>query len=391
MTTTTENHRLQLRGETVNFVVNFFEDAAGTVPAIPADITQYPAYEIFDTNNNVVQSGLGTPEVSPGRYKAEFTVPPDAPLSNDIDRWRIEWTMVTTTDRQVDYVEEFDVRDTVITAAETREIKFITLAGKDYRAILRLPEVPYQVTLDIFNAGSNIKLASAISGSGLQEATDEDCIVYHYTFPASKQGTNCFFSLIWGVQNTVTEPQSFHFQSLTAVTPSVLNFITCLRMLLDKLQKRLGTVQAYEDSDLVEYAVRGHELVNTVYPVTFFGFGALPQPLSVFHLLFSAWYGLQAQRLLNVELGFNFSGQTTTLDFDQASGLSDVADSWNSFIQDNLAAAKQGILRAGQPVGTVAGRQYRYNSLHNFTYKIASFPQGSNQILGQLQTLGILF
>ena len=392
-TTTTENHRLYLRGETANFIVNFFEDAAGTVPAIPLDISLYPAYEIFDINNNVVQSGLGSPEVSPGRYKVDFIVPPTAPLSNDLQRWRIEWTLVSTTNRQVDYVEEFDIKDTVITASETREQKFITLAGEDYRALMRLPEVPYQVRLNIFNAASNIKLATAVSGvtNGLQESTDGDSIVYSYVFPASASGLNCFFSLIWGVQNTPTESQSFHYQSLTAVTPSVLNFITCLRMIVDKLQKRLGTVQAYEDSDLVEYSIRGQELVNSVYPTTFYSFGALPQGLTVYHLLFSAWYALQAQRILNVELGFNFSGQTTTLDFDQASGLADVASTWNDFIQENLSAAKQGILRASSPVGTVAGRQYRYNSYNNFIYKIASYPQGANNVIGQLQTLGLLW
>jgi len=393
MTTTTDNHRIFLRGETANFVINFFEDAAGTIPAIPLDVSQYPAYEIFDINNNVVQSGLGTPEVSPGRYKTDFIVPPGAPLSNDLDRWRIEWTMVTTTNRQVDYVEEFDIKDTVITASETREQKFITLSGETYRAMLRLPEVPEQVTLNIYNSVSDIKLASAISGvtNGIQETSDGDSIVYYYNFPASKAGMNCFFSLVWGVQNTLAEPLSFHYQSLTAITPSVLNFITCLRMLLDKMQKRLGTVQAYEDSDLVEYSIRGQELVNSVYPTTFYHLGSMPQQLTVFHLLYSAWYGIQAQRLLNVELGFNFSGQTTTLDFDQSSGLADVASSWNDFLQENLGAAKQGILRASSPVGTVAGRQYRYNSWNNYTYKIASFPQGANNMIGQLQTLGLLF
>lgn len=394
MTTTTELHRIFLRGETANFIVNFFEDAAGTIPAIPLDVSMYPAYEIFDIDNNVVQSGIGTPEVSPGRYKTDFIVPPTAPLSSDLGRWRIEWTMVSTTNRQVDYVEEFDIKDTVITASETREQKFITLAGENYRAMLRLPEVPNQVSLNIFNSVSDIKLASAVSGGGtggIQEAADGDSIVYHYTFPASKQGMNCFFSLVWGVENSIIEPLSFHYQALTAITPSVLNFITSLRMVVDKLQKRLGTVQAYEDSDLVEYAIRGQELVNSVYPTTFYGFGSLPQTLTVYHVLFSAWYALQAQRLLNVELGFNFSGQTTTLDFDQASGLSDVADSWNSFIQENMAAAKQGIIRASSPVGSVAGRQYRYNSLGSFTFKIASYPQGANNMIGQLQTLGLLW
>ena len=187
MPTTSNNNRLFLRGETASFVVNFFSDAAGTIPVVPFDAGLYPAYEIFDINNTVVQSGLGTPEVSPGRYRADFTVPPGAPLSNDLNCWRIEWTMVGTDERQIDFVEEFSIKDTVITASETREQKFITLAGEDYRAFFRLPHEPAEVALDVFASGSNIKLVNnATTGiGGIQLAEDGDSLVYYYDLLAS--------------------------------------------------------------------------------------------------------------------------------------------------------------------------------------------------------------
>lgn len=394
MPTQSDNNRLFLRGETASFQVTFFEDAAGTIPVVPFDAGLYPAYEIFDPNNNVVQSGLGTPEVSPGRYKADFIVPPDAKLSNDLDCWRIEWVMVGTDERQVDFVEEFSIKDTVITASETREQKFITLAGEDYRAMLRLPHEAAEVALDVFASGATTKLVNnAMTGvtGGIQSAADGDSIVYFYDLLNSVYAPNCFLSLIWKVREGLLEPQTFQYQSLTAVTPSTLNLVTCLRMLLDKFQKRLGTIQSYEDSDLTEYLIRGHELVNSVYPTTFYGFGFMPAALTTYHLLFSAWYGLQAQRLLEVDLGFDFSGQTVTMTYDHASGIADVASAWNDYIRETLPAAKQGVVRATSSVGTVAGRGYRYNSLQNFSYKIASFPQGFPNVIGQLQSLGILF
>ena len=388
-----ETQRLFLRGEVTNFTVNFFADAALTMPLTPLDASQYPAYTIYDINNEVVQSGIGVADTTPGRYRADFIVPTDAPLTNDISRWRIEWTMVATDSRQVDFVEEFDVRDTVLTASETREQKFITLMGEDYRAIIRLPEVPVEIFVDVYLLGSTTKIVDnvGLGLGGIQQSIDGDCIVYYYDITGSDFGVSCFFSVIWKIRNTSIEPFNFLYQSLTVISPTTLNLVTCLRMLIDKFQKRLGTVQALEDSDLVEYLVRGSELVNSSYPTSFFGFNTMPQSLTVFHLLLSAWYGLQAQRLLEIDLGFSFSGQTVTLDYDHQSGIADVASTWSDFIKENLTAAKMSILRRNTPVGSVAGRSYRYSDINTFTYKIASLHGGTNNILSQLTTLGLLF
>ena len=147
-------NRIFLRGETAKYIVHFYEDAGQTIPMTPIDTAKYPCYTLYDINNELVQIGLGIPEVTAGRYRAEFIVPFDAPLSNDRSRWRIEWTMISVDNRQIDFVEEFDIKDTVITASETREQKFITLVGSPYRTILRLSEEPYEVMLDVFRANN---------------------------------------------------------------------------------------------------------------------------------------------------------------------------------------------------------------------------------------------
>ena len=162
-------------------------------------------------------------------------------------------------------------------------------------------------------------------------------------------------------------------------------------MLIDKLQKRLGIVQAYEDSDIVEYLARGAELVNSIYPTTFFGFQTMPGALTVHHLLYSGWYALQAQGLLSTEISFSFSGQTVTLEHDQSSGLADIAGRWQEFLSTTLPAAKMALVRRNAPVGTVAGRQYRMVDVNLFTFKTSSIQGGTNQILSQMTTLGLLF
>ena len=388
-----QTFRVFLRGETAKFVVHWYEDAGRTVPMVPLDSAKYPMYTIYDPNNEAIQNGVGVPEITAGRYKTEYIVPYDAPLSNDVSRWRIEWTMISVDNRQVDFVEEFDLKDTVITASETREQKFITLYGSPYRAILRLSEQPYEVGLDVFVANNlNQKVVDNVTTAfGVKSATDGDSIVYYYDIDASVLSKGCNFAIIWKTRNTVIDPQQFVYQNLTVITPKTLSLITCLRMLIDKLQKRLGIVQAYEDSDIVEYLSRGAELVNSVYPTTFFGFQTMPGALTVHHLLFSGWYALQAQGLLATELGFSFSGQTVTLEHDQSSGLADVAGRWQEFLSTNLPAAKMALVRRNAPVGTVAGRQYRITDVNLYTFKTSSIQGGTNQIISQMTTLGLLF
>lgn len=395
MTThSTTTFRIFLRGETVTFAVHFYADAAGTIPLIPLDVAQYPAFSIYSPDNQVVQSGVGQPEITPGRYKTTFLIQKDALLSNDLGRWRIEWTIVSVDQRQVDFVEEFDVRDDVITATESKEISFTTLAGATYRATLRLPEQPTEVVLDMYvSSTTNTPVLNNITEGigGIQKTTDGDSIVYYYDVDGSKLGCNMVYNLLWKVRETTFSPQQFIFQVLTAVTPNVLGGITSLRHLMDKLMKRSGVVQSYEDSHLLEYLVKGHQLVNSTYPTTYFAFGMMPPLFDVFHTLYSAWYGLQAQTLLAGELAFSFSGQTVTLDFDHTSVYSDMASKWNDFIEKNLPPAKMSYVRKSQAIGAVGGRVTRFSQI-NFTYSIGSYRGfGGGNMIATLNHLGLLF
>jgi intein/homing endonuclease len=85
------------------------------------------------------------------------------------------------------------------------------------------------------------------------------------------------------------------------------------------------------------------------------------------------------------------SGQTVTLEHDQSSGLADVAGRWQEFLSTTLPAAKMALVRRNAPVGTVAGRQYRMTDVNLFTFKTSSVQGGTNQILSQMTTLGLLF
>ena len=59
MTVKNETQRIFLRGENVTLAVSFFSDMAATIPIVPLDVAIYPAYTIYDIDNQPVQSGVG--------------------------------------------------------------------------------------------------------------------------------------------------------------------------------------------------------------------------------------------------------------------------------------------------------------------------------------------
>jgi hypothetical protein len=383
-----ESKRIFFRKEQAEFTVSFFADNSAT-PLVPLDAGIYPSYTIYDPQNQVIQSGVANQYGNPGKYRVLFIVPEDSLLSNDLQRWRIEWIFVSEDNRQLEYAEEFDVHDTVITASESREQKFITIAGQDYRVFLRQSFEPAEVALDMFNSSYITPVLSA--STDINKVVDGDSIVYYYDIPGSKLGLNNAYNVLWKIRPTVTEPFQFISQQVGAIHPSILALVSSLRMLIDKLQKRLGTAMAYEDSDLVEYLARGHELVNAVYPVSGYQFGLLPGVLATHHILLSGWYALQAQGLLNVELGISFSGQSVTFDYDQAGGLADLAGRWQDYVNNGLSSTKIALMRASTPAAINAGRGVRYNSIQNFVYKIGSTTGSSQDIIGQLVRTGLLW
>lgn len=394
--------RIFVRGEQAVFRVAFYEDVASSVPVVPLDISAYPAYSIYDTSGMVVQSGIGQAEAQQGQYKALWLVPADAPLGSDSARWLIEWVMVDQDQRQYNLSQEFDVKAVVISASETREQKYITLNNETTRVSFRSGKEAMDVGLSVYLSGNlsmPIVQNATTNGGGIQIAVDGDSIVYYfdipsYTFnPTGGNGSGVsFYSVIWKYRYNIADPYTFVYQSLSTIPPSVLEEITSVRMLIDKFQKRLGTVQAYEDSDILEYLARGNELVNSVYPTTYYGFGFLPGNMLVFHVLYAAMYGLNAQQLLENDLAFDFSGQSVTLNMDRTSVIGEVISRWEDFIRNNLPPAKMSLVRRTQAVGVVAGRSYRYNALNNYTFKVSSYRStGSMGLLGSLTRLGLLF
>ena len=159
-------------------------------------------------------------------------------------------------------------------------------------------------------------------------------------------------------------------------------------MVIDKYQKRRQLLQAYQDSDIYEYLVRGLEIVNGWHPVTSFQMTSLPNQLTPYWLMAGQLWGLNAQFLLETDLQFNFSGQTVTLDYDHTGNIDTAISRATDFIREGLGPAKTAIYRRQAGPGVVAGRPYRYAGIHNFVFPISRM--SSQDFLTMISRIGLL-
>jgi len=399
--------RILTRNTSQVFRIGFFTDGSKTVPLIPKDPLTYPSYEILDINGVAVQTGVLQADGGVGEYATTWTVPADALLSNPNQRYQFKAFIITNTNEQAEITHEFDVQDITVTATEDRSQSILSLSGRGLRLQIQRTE-----RIDLDNGGAlslEVILGNTANTSGSQpiaaQGTDNivsleagqiievpfgDSFVYYYDIPAGILTTpNCAYISLWNIRQNVAAAEETQFQLIRTVDGQVLNMTVQLRQLIDKFQKQRGRVQAYEDSDMVEYLDRGIEIINTTHPITNWQMSFIGgSQFNSFILLAAAWYGLNAQYLMEVDLGFAFSGQTVTLDYDHAPMLAEAINRFRDYLSESVTPAKVGFIRATSAVGNFAGKPMGFRALHRYTFPIGNFSSGD--IMQTLSNIGLL-
>lgn len=143
-----------------------------------------------------------------------------------------------------------------------------------------------------------------------------------------------------------------------------------LQIQLDRARKRPDMINSYSDSDYYEAICRGIAMINIAPPqVTNWVLEDFPlggrywgqYDLSHFLLAGAGIWLLQAQTVAYGEIGFQFTGQTVTLDYDPSGNLGGVIESWLNEINLKLPRAKNLIVKATHRTAHIGIRQQFYN------------------------------
>lgn len=372
--------RTLVRGNVVTFQTRFV--AADGTPLVPADSAQYPAVTITDTEGVVIQTGVGV-DISTGTWSYQFMIPADGVVSTDEHPWRIDWFMTTTSGRQVELSQNFAVVDVLTLTPDDRAYTILTALGDTARLMVKYRSAQSEIKLMLKDThGCGIDMTSSI-----QSTTADGWYVYWVDTPAWQ--TVGQYLVQWTSRQAFTSPTQTVIQQLRVPEPEFWFMDPELRMMIDKVQKKAGHVQAYSDSDIYEYIRKGLDIINGAYtPVSYYSLGQVwHSPLNAYVIMAAAVYGLQAQLISETDLSFDFSGQTTTLSQDKTSGYATAIDSLNAVIAAGVPVLKKGLAYQGF-AGTNGLRPYSMR-FGPFMAKIAGRGMVNDAII-PIGRLGIL-
>jgi len=378
-----------IRGTTVPFEADFI-DVDGE-PMVPADQSTPVTVQIKDPAGTVVKYGVGAP-TGKGRYRFMWFVPEDAELNTDERRWRIDWFMVTYAGHNKDISEEFDVVDKVEAKYEDRQWTLLTMAGTQERVSIQRTSRAYEIGLDIRYFAQKVVTTRFGRETDVTESDlNSQCLVrsnpqrkigreiengqYRYFFDtdALNEGEYVIF---WKVRDSSVSETEYLQRNIKVPESNFWLLNMPLRILVDKLHKKIGLVQSYATSDMYDYIQHGLGYVNMIYPETDWTLSQIPvtgsNALATSTLIAAAIWALQSQQILEIELNFSHGGQTVTLEYnhDYSGVISALGEMLNKF-----AEAKKQIFRrmCGVARSGVRPKNFRYT---NRVWRVGNFGLG---------------
>ncbi len=381
------------RGNSSTFTARLVDDAGN--PLEPQDPNEWPRITILDPDDNEIwtatPSGIGVSPVAQGEWMASWYIPVDATLTADGGpKWRAVWRIVDVTGREYVAEDRFEVQDSpyLYDLGEPDELFYLAMAGTTERLFFRTRTRAEDISVRVSDS--------------LRRAVLQTCSVHHYDDEGSVQrgqivenlvetpetdpscppdiqepfasgvgvGSNQMwvyyidtpemsvvgdYLVLWSVRQNELTPTEHVTQVLRVPDDVFWMVLPSLSLLIDKIQKPLGTSFGFTDAMMHEWLLRGIGAVNGVFPPTNW---TLSQTMNTygmlnFVLLGAAVWGLTSQGIMEVDQAFDFSGQTITLNHqrDYDGVISRMADELSK-----LEQIKQTVYRRSVPLGSMAIR-----------------------------------
>jgi hypothetical protein len=350
-----------VRGQHVTFEKTLHNnDGSALAPA------KQVSARVKDPSGHVVSQGASVTSVDSGNWTYTFIVPPDAPYSDQDHTWSLDWAFTTNDGSVVNVVTEFDVvEDRADLPEQTLLISENTLENLEFF----LPEVATAIKLELIDPGNRSVILTQSTGDFDVSATLDG---YIYSVPFDSTG-RLFGDYLLRLTAKLPSRRAPQVEVVVArvVPNNFWRIYPSMTSFLDKARKKSNMINAYTQSDIYEYLMRGIGMVNAAAPqLTSWTLDRFPMggyywnDMDLSHHLISAscLWGLNCQSLMYSEIQFSFSGQTITLDYDGSTALGGVMDSLLNDVNTKLPVAKELMLRQTQKSVIVGVRQTFFNA-----------------------------
>ncbi len=302
--------RVVYLGQEVEVTASFFKDG---IPLQPLDPNLYPNFVVRDIHQDLVEGGIGTFNVTDNLYHAKFTIPDNSILSDEDHKYVIDWDIISTENINYKLTEYFDVVNPSYNLTTTKEQQKIGFSFSKTTLTLPLPDLPTDLKFTLYDDAN----VSVVTGDPIEAGMYSEYYIFKISIPANTMISGRYYSAVWTFN--LGEEESVYYQKINCIDLFTMSKISDLRMMLDKVMKDIDLYVGYRDCDLAFYLAQGLELLNTVTPITNWGYtifinGQVP----VYTLLQSAYYvALRAQYLAEGDSSFDYSGQPVTLSVDR--------------------------------------------------------------------------
>jgi hypothetical protein len=394
---TTRQRKTWFRGQQAEFRFSFLNQDQS--PMQPLDVSKYPGYAIYSPAGIQFQTGTATAFGSPGSYRVLWTVPVDAPLSFDNGTWSIVCTMLNSRKKTYELSYDFDVIEKQIPAQDDRDVIRFGIENESFRISWKTDQVPYALQLSGFNSDAPDSTTLApIPGSVTPSGPVfyGDHVAYYYDIPANTllKGK---YTFLWSVQETPTSASEIDIQQLNVMPKRMLQLISSVKTICNKFQTTYQLPNFISSADYMEAVNQGAHYINSWHPMSFYSYeemmdqNGIPCPLNAFLIMASAWWVLQSQHLVELNLSFQFSGATASLDYDRSSGIESSMGRLQEQFTQNLTPIKMSWKRLLQGMGNVSLRPAQLRSYQNRVIRIDSTSGLGNtsQLMNMMTAAGI--
>jgi len=327
-------------GSTNEATAGFFEDS---IPVQSLNPSIYPAYVVKDSNGDLVTAGVGTFNAITTLFECSFQVPENAELSTDIAKYVISWELLSTTNKEYNITECFDVVSPSYDMSEAKERQKITLSMIPITLSIPLTTAPSTISFTVYDDNDTPIFNSTPTGAG----TYTGYYIYDTTVPAGILVSGQQYGSVW--RFTISGEESLFYQVLTCIDLYDLSLISSLRMYLDKVAKDVDLYVGYRDSDLYFHLKHGLSYINMITPITEWTTTNIKTSMNIVvggWLAGAQWSALNAQYLAEGDSAFDYSGQPVTLTVDRTQYIESQIGRLKEWLDNDFKAWKTHYIRS---------------------------------------------